>query len=172
MLVEDTDIAKCNRFGRMPVMVLGQPGLGQSLFVGTDNTWRWRKNVGDQIYVQLWGQMIQRLSLPHLLGASKKTQISSDQEKYLVGDKVTIRARLYDDALQPVDVPQLQGFYQEKSGQAIAFVLRPEPQQKGFYRGEFVAPRPAVSLTGLSVIRNKNAISASYSCRWNWPTPP
>jgi len=140
VLAEDTDITKRNRFGRLPVIVLGQPGLGQSLFIGTDNSWRWRKNVGDKIYVQLWGQMVQRLSLPHLLGVSKKTQISSDQEKYLVGDKVTIRARLYDDALKPVDVPQLQGFCQEKTGPAMPFILRPEPQQKGFYRGELIAP--------------------------------
>ena len=111
------------------------------MYVGTDNTWRWRKNDGEKGYVALWGQIIQRLSLPHLLGGSKKTQISADQQKYNVGDKVTIVARLYDDSLKPVDVDQVKAFYQNEGSDPVAFQLRPAGQ-KGIYRGEFIAPAP------------------------------
>jgi len=45
VLLVDTDPLKASRFGPMPVVAVQQYGLGQALFVGTDNTWRWRKNV-------------------------------------------------------------------------------------------------------------------------------
>ena len=43
VLLVDPDPAKETRFGKMPVIALQQYGLGQVMFVGTDNTWRWEK---------------------------------------------------------------------------------------------------------------------------------
>jgi hypothetical protein len=142
VLAIDPAAAHANRLGKIPLIVLAQPGLGQVMFVGTDNTWRWRKNFGDRSFVALWGQIVQRLSLPHLLGGSKKTQISTDQQKYSVGQKITVVARLYDDALKPIDVEQVQAFYQLTGGQPVPLTLRIDGGQKGIYRGEFVAPAP------------------------------
>ena len=79
VLLVDPDPAKESRFGPMPVISVQQYGLGQVLYVGTDNTWRWRKNVGDVYYTALWGQIAQRVSLQRLLGISKRTQLTSDR---------------------------------------------------------------------------------------------
>ena len=69
VLLVDPDPAKATRFGKMPVVALQGYGAGEVLWVGTDNTWRWRKNKGDEFYLTLWSQMIQRLAQTHLLGA-------------------------------------------------------------------------------------------------------
>jgi signal transduction histidine kinase len=79
VLLVDPDPARESRFGKMPVIAWQQYGLGQVMYVGTDNTWRWRKNKGDEQYVALWGQVIQRLALPKLLGGSKRTRIDFDK---------------------------------------------------------------------------------------------
>ena len=142
ILAVDPDPTKESRSGKMPVFVLGASGVGQVMYIGTDNTWRWRKNAGDRFYVALWGQIVQRLSLPHLLGGSKKTQISTDAQKYSVGQKVTILARLYDDALRPIDEPQVNAVYQRRDGSPVTMVLRLAGAEKGIYRGEFVATTP------------------------------
>jgi uncharacterized membrane protein len=144
VLVVDPDPAKSSRYGKMPVIAMQQYGLGQVMFVGTDNLWRWRRNAGDKYHSMLWGQMTQRMALPHLLGASKRTQLMADQKKYTTGQRVTIFARLYSESFEPMQETSTKGHFAEKGG-AMApreVMLRPIPGQPGMYRGELIAPAP------------------------------
>ena len=116
------------------------------MYVGTDNTWRWRKNVGDTYYTAIWGQIAQRLTLQRLLGVSKRTQLSTERQNYLTGDRVSVFARLYSTGYEPIQEPSVKGIYGLKnagSGRAEV-TLRPAPEQPGLYRGEFIAPAPGV----------------------------
>ena len=45
------------------------------------------------------------LALPHLLGESRRTQLSSDKQTYGLGDRVTLFARVYDQGYSPVTDP-------------------------------------------------------------------
>jgi hypothetical protein len=130
-----------------------QYGMGQVLFIGTDNLWRWRKNAGDYFHARLWGQMVQRMAMSHLLGASKRTQLLTDKETYNAGDRVTVYARLFDETFKPVTDPTIKGFYLQGSEAVTAPVrnpgptgtaipLRMMPDQPGMYRGEFIASAP------------------------------
>ena len=144
VLLVDPDPAKESRFGKMPVIALQQYGLGQVMFVGTDNTWRWRKNVGDLYYTTLWGQISQRVSIQRLLGGSKRTQLTTDRQNYLSGDRVSVYARLYSVGFDPVQEPSVTAIYAIKGGQGAQqqVVLRPVPEQPGLYRTEFIAGAP------------------------------
>lgn len=148
VLLEDQDPVKITRFGKMPAMALQQYGVGQVLYIGTDNTWRWRQETGVAYYPLLWGQIIQRMALPHLLGGSKRTQLSVDKQNYGAGERVTVFARLYDQAFQPVKQPSVNGNYATQPGPGQPFSaaqriqLRPLPDQPGMYRGDFVAVSP------------------------------
>ena len=145
VLLVDPDPARESRFGKMPVVALQHYGLGQVMYVGTDNTWRWRKNVGDAYYTALWGQMIQRLSLQRLLGSSKRTQLTTDRQNYMTGERITVYARLYTpnyEAMQEANVKGVFGLRLGGTGKRTDVMLRPLPEQTGLYRGEFVAPTP------------------------------
>ncbi|MDD5351366.1 MAG: hypothetical protein PHQ12_14235, partial [Chthoniobacteraceae bacterium] len=148
VLLEDTDPAKANRQNRMPAMALQQYGVGQVLYIGTDNTWRWRQEGNVGYYPLLWGQIVQRMALAHLLGGSKRTQLSADKQHYTTGDRVTVLARLYDKSFNPIKEPSVDGFYtaEAAAGQGGApkqsVQLRALPDQPGMYRGEFVAVTP------------------------------
>jgi len=145
VLLVDPDPLKGSRFGKMPVVAIQQYGLGQVMWMGTDNTWRWRKNKGDVYYITLWGQMIQRLSLPHLLGAAKQTQLTSDKQQYIGGQDITVYARLYTERYEPITQPTVHGIYQNTTAADITarvehdMQLRPLPDQPGMYRGSFKA---------------------------------
>jgi hypothetical protein len=142
VLVVDGDPAKASRFGKMPVIALQQYGTGQVMYVGTDNTWRWRQNGGETLYTTFWGQIVQRLSLPKLLGiGSKRTQLTADRQNYVAFDKVRIYARLYNDSFQPVEEASVKGFYQVAGDAPQAIVMRGIAEQPGMYRADFVAPR-------------------------------
>src|SRR6185369_14342078 len=144
VLLVDPDPARESRFGKMPVIAYQQYGLGQVMYVGTDNTWRWRKNIGDLYYTAMWGQIAQRMSLPRLMGGSKRTQLSTERQNYLTGERVSVFARLYSVGYEPVQEPAVKGSYSLASGGAgkSEVTLRPIPEQPGLYRGEFVAPAP------------------------------
>ncbi len=144
VLLVDPNPARESRFGKMPVIASQQYGLGQVMFVGTDNTWRWRKNAGDIYYTTLWGQIAQRVSLQRLLGGSKRTQLTTDRQNYITGDRISIYARLYGVGFEPVQEPSVKGFHALKNGQGPRpeVTLRPIPEQPGLYRAEFVAPAP------------------------------
>ncbi len=144
VLLVDPDPAKESRFGKMPVIAVQQYGLGQVMFVGTDNTWRWRRNVGDLYYTTLWGQIAQRVSLQRLLGGSKRTQLTTERQNYMTGDRISVYARLYGAGFEPVQEPAIKGIYGLKTGQGprSEVTLRPIPEQPGLYRAEFVAGAP------------------------------
>jgi hypothetical protein len=143
VLAVNPDPARKSRDQFEPVFAVQQYQLGQVLFMGTDNTWRWRKNVGDDYYVHLWGQVIYRTSLAHLLGGGKKTQLSADKQSYVAGtEKVTIYARLYTDMFAPVTDPTVKGHYKLAGGNSQDVQLKALPEQPGLYRSEFLAPAP------------------------------
>lgn len=153
VLLQDNDATKATRFGKMPVVAQQQYGLGQVLYVGTDNTWRWRKNADERFYPILWGQITQKLGLAHLLGGSKRTQLSVDKQKYSTGDRVAVYARLYSADFNPLKEATVEGGYTVKpvaagpsvqAGAREAVTLRAVPEQPGMYRGDFTALAPGV----------------------------
>lgn len=142
VLVVDEDANKASRFGKMPVIALQQFGVGSSLYIGTDNLWRWRRNTGDRFHAQLWGQIVQRLALPHLLGESKRTFLTADRRSYSAGQTATLYARLYSPTFEPITLPSVRGtLTQTPGGARAAVVLRAVPDQSGMYRGEAVIPQ-------------------------------
>jgi hypothetical protein len=114
------------------------------MYIGTDNTWRWRKNVGDLYYTAIWGQIAQRVSLQRLLGGSKRTQLTTDRQNYTTGDRVSVYARLYSAGFEPIQEQSVKGFVSLKSAQETKteVTLRAIPEQPGLFRGEFIAAGP------------------------------
>ena len=145
VLLVDPDPTKESRFGKMPVIALQQYGLGQVMYVGTDNTWRWRKNAGDLYYTTIWSQIAQRLSIQRLMGLSKRTQLTTDRQNYMTGDRVSVYARLYTAGYEPLQEPFVKGVYGLRSGgggKQTDVVLRSIPEQPGLYRGDFTVQTP------------------------------
>jgi hypothetical protein len=139
------DPTRASQFGAMPVLATQQYGVGQVVYLGTDELWRWRKNEGVNAYPVLWGQIVQGTALAHLLGSWKKTQLSVDREVHDIGDPVTVYARLYNDRFQPISDPEVAAQYTVVTGMAATeganqdLTLRAVPNEPGMYRGDFVA---------------------------------
>ena len=131
-----------NRGGKMPVVAMRQYSRAGDV-LGTDNTWRWRKNIGDLYYTTLWGQVAQRMAMLHLLGGSRRTQLSTDRKSYVTGERVLVFARLRTATAEPVQEPSVKGVYGLSSGgRQTEVILRAAPDHPGLYRGEFIAPLP------------------------------
>jgi len=135
----------------MPLLAMHQYGLGQVMYLGTDNFWRWRRRVGDRIYTAIWGQIAQRMALQRLATGLKATQLSIDETRYVVGDRVQVFARLftragYDPFQTEIDPKTNQrkpviAEYTRAGDPAKGIVqMRQVEGRPGLFVGEFTAP--------------------------------
>jgi hypothetical protein len=108
------------RVGEQPMPILAtQPyGRGQVLFLGTDETWRWRYNAEDKYYARFWGQVIYHFALPHkLLGdAGRRAQVALDRSEAVLGTRGSLYARLLDKDFRPLKKPVVKAFLERTDG--------------------------------------------------------
>jgi hypothetical protein len=144
VLAVDSDPARQSAAGKMPVIALQNYGLGQVLYLGTDNLWRWRANDPHDYYRRLYSQVVQKMGMTHLLGG-KRTQLSSSAPEINTGERITLYARAYDEAYQPLTRSELSGnyFVQEKPdgpwSEPVPLTFRASPDQPGMFRADLVA---------------------------------
>lgn len=129
-----------------PVIALQTYGAGQAMFIGTDNTWRWRRNEGEAFHIAFWGRVIQRLALQHLLGGGRRQQVTLDRAEAAPGEPVAVTARLFDEAFEPLTDDAAAVTLEPRGGpdaaRPLVVPLRAVPGQPGVFQGEFPAPAP------------------------------
>ncbi|MFI4860758.1 MAG: hypothetical protein ACIAXF_08775 [Phycisphaerales bacterium JB063] len=64
-----------------PLVVLYRYGAGETLYVGTDETWRWRRVGGEVYFEQFWIQLIRKLG-------TARVQQQDDRANFTVGPPV------------------------------------------------------------------------------------
>jgi uncharacterized membrane protein len=85
----------------MPLLALQYFGKGQVLFVGFEETWRWRFNRQDTVFARFWGQVVYQLGLRGSQG-SLRTQLTMDRTQATIGRLGKVYARLLDANLHPL----------------------------------------------------------------------
>ncbi|MBC8039743.1 MAG: VWA domain-containing protein [Opitutaceae bacterium] len=130
-----------------PVLVRQRVGRGQVIYVGFEETYRWRSKTGQKYYAQIWGKLLQALSLDRLEGASKQVQLKPERADYELGERVVISGKLFNanfTALIADQVPaELTGPPSDdgKASKPTAITLVPVAQEPGSYRFEFTPTR-------------------------------
>lgn len=128
----------------VPVLAMHRYGAGEVLFLGTDNLWRWRRNVGARDHTTIWGQIIQRMAGARLLTEEPRLTLQSDRKSYRQGDRVQVFARLFERDWIPREDETVVGLLvnSENPDERREVHLRTVPGQSGMYRGEFSAGEP------------------------------
>jgi len=85
----------------MPLLAQHYFGKGQVLFVGFEESWRWRFNRSDALFSRFWGQVVYQMGLRGSLG-SLRTQLSLDRAQATYGRLGKAYARLLDANLKPL----------------------------------------------------------------------
>jgi hypothetical protein len=87
----------------LPLVTLHYVGAGKVLFHATDETWRWRRRVGDVFFARYWIQMIRYLSRSKLSDGQHSAELSTDRREYHPDDPVRLRVRFADERLAPAE---------------------------------------------------------------------
>jgi uncharacterized membrane protein len=129
------------RNGPLPLVTVMQYGRGRSMFVGSDETWRWRQ-AGTDIFRRFWTQAVEYLSVVRLLGEARRVQLTADGSRYSVGDAIHLSARVLDETYQPVQAEKVQAVIQSEGGAQTSVELRGDSQHPGLFDGSFIAGEP------------------------------
>jgi hypothetical protein len=128
------------RFGRLPLVAYHYAGRGRVLFVSTDSTWLWRRNVGDRFFYRFWGQAIRFVSRRDEQGGSK-SWLEVRPVRARPGEDAQIELMAMDAAGKPRTERTLAV---EISGPAAPQRLEvaADPATKGRYTGKFAVKEP------------------------------
>jgi hypothetical protein len=85
----------------MPLLAGHHYGEGYVLYVGFDDTWRWRFNNQSKLSGRFWTQAIYTAGIPRIVG-TKRTQLSTNTPSPVTGTTGEVYVRLYDANFDPV----------------------------------------------------------------------
>jgi len=89
---------------RLPVIIMQYVGGGgRVLFHTTDETYLWRRLVGDQYFARYWIQALRSLCRAKLAEGDRLVRLSTDRRQYLLGNPIRMQVRFSDDRLAPLD---------------------------------------------------------------------
>ncbi|MCE9592536.1 MAG: hypothetical protein K8S99_18670 [Planctomycetes bacterium] len=143
-----------------PLIVESYAGRGRVLFVGMDSTYRWRRNIGSQLFYRFWGQAVR-----HVARDPNRDEKQSWMEVYprrvRQGEQVSIELYAVDSDGKPVIATsatlQIAG---GKNAEKVEMARTPQPGQfrgtwqpgePGQYRLTYTDPR-GQTLTALVVV--------------------
>lgn len=95
--------------GEGDVLTAAMPyGNGMSLYIGTDDTHRFREFIGDHYFYRFWQNSIRFVASRRLAGKQQRVDVYTDQTKYQVGDDVKVYCELLGDIYDEVVQNQLK----------------------------------------------------------------
>jgi hypothetical protein len=96
----------------MPLLVGHHFGKGYVLYVGFDDTWRWRFNSQSKWMGRFWTQAIYTAGIPRIVG-TKQTQLSTNTLNPTLGTTGEYYVRVFNESFQPFTAEELEGLLQK-----------------------------------------------------------
>jgi hypothetical protein len=153
----------------LPLVASHYYGKGEVLFFGVDETWRWRDGTADRLTARLWGQVVARLGLPHLLGNARRSQLDLERGTPVLGRPAAVKARLLDPKYEPLTRPLVRAslHHLDGAGGTRTVLLKRIPGQPGEYRGSL--PNDSPGRYELRLAQDKGVQAATLPYRVELP---
>ena len=121
---------------KFPAMVFQRIGSGKALYIGFDESWRWRFNVGDRYHQRFWNQVAKWVMEPPFQVRDNFVAMDTGRLRYETGERAQIRVRPLKEALRRVAKPEVS-LVLERDGVQVATVrLTEDGGGGGVFRGE------------------------------------
>jgi len=152
VLLEHSDPTLREVEGSRPLMVAGRYGSGHTLYLGFNGSWRWRR-AGRQaeFFDKFWIQAVRYLVEGRALEGSRRGYMQTDRDRYELGEKITVTARLQDATYNPLTVPKVEASLQRGSESPETVVLLPVTSQPGAYEATVTARQTGVHTLRVAV---------------------
>lgn len=130
---------------------------GLVVYLGTDETWRWRNPFGSYDYDLFWSHLIRYLGETRLLGEQKQVNLSVDKPVYAPGEKARISLQVQDPSLlQQLASERLSATIIDPNQAKQVVPLQRDPTGRPVYVGTF-----ATRHTGQHVVEASHTLSTA-----------
>ncbi|MCY3019777.1 MAG: hypothetical protein NTW87_12205, partial [Planctomycetota bacterium] len=109
-------------------------GTGRVLYLGTDDTWRWRYKIGDRVHAVFWSQAL-RWGTSNRLAGGERLKAGVDRRQIRPGENVEVLARPRDAQGRPASDVDVVAELEGESRPQRVVLQRPTPGSGGLYRG-------------------------------------
>lgn len=131
-----------NRFGNHILAAVGYFPEGRTMFVGFDETWRWRYIYGETYAERFWRNSIRYLALNRLREGNRRFRISAEKSHYELNERAVIEARVFDENFTPSRDPNQKIFLLYPDGHQEETNLEAVQSQPGIYRASLLLGSP------------------------------
>jgi len=125
----------------LPVICMQYVGSGKVLMHMTDETWRWRRALGDRYFARYWVQMIRYLARAKLIDQGRQATLATDRREYHPGETVRLRLRFADPRQAPSGGDDVVLMVQQEGHRTRRIPLARHAVHEMF-EGTFVAAAP------------------------------
>lgn len=150
VLLRHEDPATVTERGARPFLVAQYFGGGPVLFLGSEETWRWR-SVGARVYDRFWVGTLRYLVQGRVAGGRKRVELLADKIEYALGEPVRIRCHAVDRGYQPLELKDGLEATARVGDEALTVKLAPAPQGRGWYEGLVLPPGQGVLEVSVSL---------------------
>ncbi|MCX7872366.1 MAG: VWA domain-containing protein [Verrucomicrobiae bacterium] len=131
-----------NEFGRIPLLVTRPFGNGETLFMGTDSAWRWRRGVEDKYHYRFWGQVVRWMSHKRHLAAGKGIRLVYSPENPTAGDTLFVYATVMDEKGMPLEKGTIRLSTISQTGKTEHYELSSTSGGWGVFSGNITVKEP------------------------------
>jgi len=134
-----------------PLILLMRYGAGRSMYVATDEIWRWRYGRGEKLYERFWLQLIRMLGRESLSRSGALAILEADPSRAVVDQPVRVVMELLDQSLVDLGLPTITVELERAAGpgesgpaRPIEMVLRPDEAGRRAYAAVWLPSQPGV----------------------------
>lgn len=122
-----------------PLIAVQYYGKGRSLYIGFNETWRWRYAADGMYHRRFWSNVVDFLAAGRL--QRKRIIITTGADRFAVGENLRIRAEVYGRDYEPLDEETFEvEMIDAATKQVRKIVLQRDPKKKA--KGHFEAALP------------------------------
>ena len=122
-------------YGKVPLVAHHYAGRGRVMFVGTDETFRWRQNVGERFFYRFWGQSVRFVARRDARGG-KKSWIEVRPLRATPGEPAEVELMAFGPDGKPLADP-IQKIQITGGGKVQMLDVTADPLLVGRYTGRF-----------------------------------
>ena len=149
---------------KLPLLAVHRVGTGKVMFCGLEETWRWRKSIGDRYHYRFWAQTIRWMVKRPFVEGDPRSRLSVSRSDCMVGEKVEVEAYCLGADGYPLQKAQVWLQVTDSQGEAERIVMDPAPGGWGVYQATLTPSKAgALRMQPVVSIYGKEPLSSSAS---------
>jgi len=154
---------------KLPLVAVQRVGTGKVMWCGVEETWRWRKSIGDKFHYRFWAQALRWLVKRPFAEGDPRARLSVDRTECAVGERIEVEAYCLGPDGFPLENAQVWLKLTE-GDETRKLVMEAIPGGWGVWRTTFTARKagkiemaPVVSIYGTEGLSSSASVEVTQA---------